>query len=156
MAGRSTSGCGVNTFEAQTSEIEFVDERFNDSHRVVFANVVVQALGQLRDLGSILAFDESLHVVARSDVATIRATGLKPSTRFYTAWTKSRQPRKAAFVPVDVKARQDGVRRQVARRAANADGRSFPSTSTLAGGSGPTSCWLYHCINAFGSAGLHR
>ena len=89
MAGRSTSGCGVNTFEAQTSEIEFVDERFNDSHRVVFANVVVQALGQQCDLGSILAFDESLHVMARSNVATIRATGLKPSTRFYTAWTQS-------------------------------------------------------------------
>ena len=33
--------------------------------------LVSQALGQQRDLGSILAFDESLHVVARSDVATI-------------------------------------------------------------------------------------
>ena len=71
VVGRSTRGCRVNTFEAQTSEIEFVNEHFNNPDRVDFTHVVVQALGQQRDLGSILALDESLHVVARRDVATI-------------------------------------------------------------------------------------
>ena len=71
MIGRSTSGRGVNTFEAETAEVEFVNEDLDDADRVVLSDLVVQALGQQRDLRSILAFDESLHVVARNDVATI-------------------------------------------------------------------------------------
>ena len=71
VVSRSTSGCGFNTFEAQTSEVALVDEDLHNTDRVVLTNVVVQTLGQQRDLGSILTSDESLHVVARSDVATI-------------------------------------------------------------------------------------
>ena len=70
VVGRPASGCGVNSFEAEPSEIEFVDEDLNDPHRVGFTHIVVKALRKLRDLRSILAFDESLHAVARSDVAT--------------------------------------------------------------------------------------
>jgi hypothetical protein len=61
---RSTCACRVNSLEAECAKIEFVDEDLNDPDRVVFTDVVVQALGQQRDLGSILAFDKSLHVSA--------------------------------------------------------------------------------------------
>ena len=64
VGGRSPSGRRVNTYEAETSEIEFVHEDLDDADRVVLSDVVVQALGQQRDLRSIFAFDESLHVPA--------------------------------------------------------------------------------------------
>ena len=42
----------------------FLDKGIDDSHRVVFADIVVKALWQQSDLLSIPAFDESLHVAA--------------------------------------------------------------------------------------------
>jgi hypothetical protein len=45
-------------------EIQFLDERIDHTHRVVFADIVVKALWQQSDLLSVLAFDESLHVAA--------------------------------------------------------------------------------------------
>jgi len=41
---------------------QFIDEDIDDSHRIVLSDVVVQTLRQQRDLGSLFAFDESLHV----------------------------------------------------------------------------------------------
>jgi hypothetical protein len=45
-------------------QIQFLDEGIDDSHRVVFADIVVKALWQQSDLMTVLAFDESLHVAA--------------------------------------------------------------------------------------------
>ena len=58
---RATGGCRFNAVEPQCMEIEFFDERINDSYRVVFADIVVKALWQQSDLLSVLAFNESLH-----------------------------------------------------------------------------------------------
>jgi hypothetical protein len=66
-----TGGCRIDAFEAQCKEIQLLDEGIDDSHRVVFADIVVKALWQQSDLLPVLAFDESLHVVALRSVATI-------------------------------------------------------------------------------------
>ena len=60
----STGGCRIDAFKTQCMKIQFFDEGIDNSHRVVFADIVVKALWQQSDLLSILAFDESLHVVA--------------------------------------------------------------------------------------------
>ena len=52
--------------EAKTQEIELFDERVDHADRVVFADEVVQALWQQRDLASIFSINESLHVAARA------------------------------------------------------------------------------------------
>ena len=51
----------LNVDEAKRIEIEPVDKRVDSPHRVVLSNVVFQTLRQQRDLGSLLAFDESPH-----------------------------------------------------------------------------------------------
>jgi hypothetical protein len=43
-------------------QIEFIDERIDDPHRVVLGDEVVQRLGQQRDLVPVLAFDEPWHI----------------------------------------------------------------------------------------------
>lgn len=58
---RSTSGGWIHALEAERLKIQFLDERVNDAHRVVFADIVIQTLGQQNNLVSIFAFDESLH-----------------------------------------------------------------------------------------------
>ena len=60
----SAGGCRIDAFKTQCMQIQFLDEGIDNSHRVVFAYIVVKALWQQSDLLSILAFDESLHVAA--------------------------------------------------------------------------------------------
>ena len=60
---RSPRRRGIDAFEAQLGQIELVDEDLDHPDRIVFGDVVVQALGQQSDLRSILAFDESLHAL---------------------------------------------------------------------------------------------
>jgi hypothetical protein len=45
-------------------QIQFVDEDINHANRVVVTDIVVKTLGQQRNLGSVFAFDESLHAAA--------------------------------------------------------------------------------------------
>ena len=66
MVGRPACRRGLCAFEAQRLKVELVDERIDDTHRVVFSDVVIEALGQQGDLASVLSLDESLHVAARS------------------------------------------------------------------------------------------
>ncbi len=47
--------------ETKASQIQFVDEDIDHTHRVVRDDKVVKTLGQQRHLSSVLAFDESLH-----------------------------------------------------------------------------------------------
>ena len=53
-----------HTLEAKAGQIQFVDEDVDHTHRVVRDDKVVKTLGQQRHLGSVLAFDESLHAAA--------------------------------------------------------------------------------------------
>ena len=64
MVGRPAGCCRIDAFEAQCLEVQLLDERIDDPHRVVFADIVVKALSQQSDLMTVLAFDESLHVAA--------------------------------------------------------------------------------------------
>ena len=48
-------------FETNAGEVQLIDERVNDSNRVVLTYEVIQALRQQRDLLSILALDVSRH-----------------------------------------------------------------------------------------------
>jgi hypothetical protein len=50
--------------EAKARQIKFVDEHIDHANRVVLGNIVVQTLGQQRDLRAVFPFDESLHVAA--------------------------------------------------------------------------------------------
>lgn len=47
--------------EAQRLPIHLIDKDINNSHRVVLANVIVQAFGQQYALAWVHAFDKSLH-----------------------------------------------------------------------------------------------
>ncbi|MCY1233799.1 hypothetical protein D9M72_463560 [compost metagenome] len=58
---RPTGSSGVRAFEAECLKIKFLDEGLDDSHRVVFADIVIKTFRQQRDLLSVFAFDESLH-----------------------------------------------------------------------------------------------
>jgi hypothetical protein len=53
-----------HALEAKTRQLQFVDEDIDHPHRVVLDDIVVKTLGQQRNLGSVLAFDESLHAAA--------------------------------------------------------------------------------------------
>ena len=46
---------------AERLKIQFINEDVDDAHGVVFADIVVETLGQQNNLLSIFAFDESLH-----------------------------------------------------------------------------------------------
>ena len=61
VVSRATGGRWIGAFEPKRLEVQLVDECIDDAHRVVFANVVVKAFWQQRDLVSVRAFDESLH-----------------------------------------------------------------------------------------------
>jgi len=61
MVSRATSYCRIGAFEAENTQIQFVDECIDDAHRVVFADIVIQAFRQQHALMSVCAFDESLH-----------------------------------------------------------------------------------------------
>src|SRR5678815_2625581 len=65
MVGRPACCRCRCALEAQSLQLELVDERIDDAHRVVFTDVVVETLGQQGDLASVLSLDESLHVTAR-------------------------------------------------------------------------------------------
>src|ERR1700674_3040627 len=50
--------------EAKAGQIQFVDEDVDHTHQVVLDDKVVKTIGQQRNLGSALPFDESLHAAA--------------------------------------------------------------------------------------------
>ena len=56
----------IGAGKAQRLQIEFFDEGIDRANRVVFGDVVVQALRQQRGLASVFTFDESLHAAPAS------------------------------------------------------------------------------------------
>ena len=65
VRGSARSG-RIDALETQNLQVQLVDKDIDDPHRVVFADIVIKAFGQQRDLLSVLAFDESLHAPPRS------------------------------------------------------------------------------------------
>jgi hypothetical protein len=63
--GRSARRSRLGTLEPQFPEVEFVDERVDHPNRVVFSDVVVEALREQGDLASVGSLDESLHHASR-------------------------------------------------------------------------------------------
>jgi hypothetical protein len=62
-------------------QVELLDERFDDTHRVVLGHIIVQARRQQGGLASILAFNESLHAAG---LAKRVAEVYEETLRFYT------------------------------------------------------------------------
>src|SRR6478735_3399917 len=91
MVGRPACCRGCCALEAQSLQVELVDERVDDAYRVVFTDVVVETLRKQGDLASVLSLDESLHVRARSVALTsILPSSLTRAKRFHTALTHRR------------------------------------------------------------------
>ncbi len=87
VAGASGGGRG-GAFKPELSQVELLDERFDDAHRVVLGHVIVQARRQQGGLAAVLAFDESLHVAPASQrVAEV----YEDTLRFYTGSATSRR-----------------------------------------------------------------
>src|SRR6516225_5909470 len=61
MVSRPPSVCAVSTLEPQGHKGEFINERIDGTHRIVFGDPLVQPLREKHRLVSTLAFDESLH-----------------------------------------------------------------------------------------------
>ena len=61
---RPACRCRVNANEAKCLQIKSFDEDLDHANRILRFNVVLQTRGQQAHLGSVLAFDESLHAAA--------------------------------------------------------------------------------------------
>jgi len=59
--GPSRQG-GHHPVKPQLAQIEFIHECTNNAHRIVFADAVIKALRQQRDLTPILSFNEPFHL----------------------------------------------------------------------------------------------
>jgi hypothetical protein len=70
-----------DSFEAQTGQIQVIDEHTNDPYRTVFCNVVVDTLRKQRGLAAIFAFNEPAHQIHLAE-----KTRLYPLPSFHTAW----------------------------------------------------------------------
>ena len=64
MVRRPARRRGVNPNEAKRTQIKPIDEHLDHANRILRFNVVLQTRGQQAHLGSVLAFDESLHAAA--------------------------------------------------------------------------------------------
>src|SRR6476660_8920590 len=101
MVGRPACCRCRCALEAQSLQVELVDERVDDAYRVVFTDVVVETLRKQGDLASVLSLDESLHVRARSVALTsILPSSLTRAKRFHTVsvdcgyfFPRSRRPK---------------------------------------------------------------
>gem|GEM_PF-6401603 len=76
--------CGRGSVEAEMMEIKLVDKDVDYAHRIVRGDIVFEILGQQDSPLTVFAFNESLHVAARSE----RVTSVEAfSMRFHTSWT---------------------------------------------------------------------
>ena len=62
--------CGRGSVEAEIMEIKLIDEDVDYTHRIILGDVVFEILGQQDSLLAVFAFNESLHVAARSERVT--------------------------------------------------------------------------------------
>ena len=91
MVGRTTRCSRIDTLEPEHSEVEFIDENVNHPNRVLFGDVIIQALRQQRDLRPGLTLNEPLMIVPAT-ISTIRR--LDNRRCFHTAWVDSCRSRR--------------------------------------------------------------
>ena len=60
----------ISASKAKLHQIEFFDKGVDRADRVVLDEVVVQTLGQQRDLRAVFTFDKSLHTAAQKKVSS--------------------------------------------------------------------------------------
>lgn len=88
VVGRTTCTGRISAFETEWQEVQLVNERIDDAHRVVLADIVVEAFRQQAHLLARLAFDESLHgapsLEMRCPILFLKLQGVKC---FHTAST---------------------------------------------------------------------
>ena len=63
-ARRPAGHCGVNSSKAEFAQVKPIDEDLDHANRILGFNLVEETRRQQRHLGSVLAFDESLHAAA--------------------------------------------------------------------------------------------
>ena len=61
MIGRAPGRLRHNAIKAQRRQIQFVNEGIDDPDRVIFPDVVVQAIRQQDQLAPVLTLDKTLH-----------------------------------------------------------------------------------------------
>ena len=61
MITRPSRPSGRVAMEAQGGKVEFIDEKINDTDKVIFADPVLQTLGKKRRLIPVHALDETRH-----------------------------------------------------------------------------------------------
>ena len=96
VAGASGGG-RRGAFKPELPQVELLDERFDDTHRVVLGHIIVQARRQQGRLAAVLAFDESLHVAR---LAQRVAEVYEETLRFDTASASSRRSPSHLELPV--------------------------------------------------------
>jgi len=62
------------TSTPQCCQIELVDKYIDDSNRIVIAAVVIETVRQQRDLVSVPALNESLHLLVSTNAITLVST----------------------------------------------------------------------------------
>src|ERR1035438_8115178 len=61
MVGGAPGQLQLHALKATALQIQLINEHVNDPDRVILSDVVIQMLGKKRALGTIFAFDKSLH-----------------------------------------------------------------------------------------------
>ena len=61
MIGRATRHLRHNPIKAQRRQIQFINEGIDDADRVIFPDVVVQAIRQQDKLAPVLTLNKTLH-----------------------------------------------------------------------------------------------
>ena len=61
MIGRTTRRTWFDALKSKHFEIEFIDERLNDSDRIILADIVIETFGEQCALGSVFTFNKTLH-----------------------------------------------------------------------------------------------
>ena len=128
MVRRPAGRRGLAPSKPSSAQIELVDEDVDHPNRVVLGDVVVQALGQQRDLASVLALDESLHVAARS----VALPQFRRSARAIKAFSHSLSLRPTFAVDLEVRPRSLLSPGGASIEAAKS--RSADASETLTGG----------------------
>ena len=61
MIGRAARRARLNTLEAKAQQIQLLDKRIDNAHRVVFSHIIIKTFRKQRALLPVFTFYEALH-----------------------------------------------------------------------------------------------
>jgi hypothetical protein len=70
MTRGSSRRCRSGSLKPEITKIKLIDKDVDYAHRIVVGHIVLDILGQQDNLLTVFAFNESLHVAARSERVT--------------------------------------------------------------------------------------